>query len=835
MDRNSKIYLNTGFGLLIALIFLIASFGAAAMNAQREMLERFNDETIVELTEMQQANSDIITLRQTMEDMVESDSDIGLVYSEAMMKRNDEAVRKHLHNALEVTENPELYKAVAKAYEDWALVRSQTLELRRQGPISQQAADRIKIVDKTNVDIISGNLTRLLNSETQEIEQFYQEIDKASNKTFILLVISALFGTATAIAVAIFVTGRLASMHKKIYDAGESRRITLESIADGVITTDVEERIISMNRAAETMTGWQEADAAGRPLAEVFRITGDRPGMQVPDPVHEALAADSVRELSNHAILISKDGTERNIADSAAPIRDDSGVTTGVVMIVRDVTERRRMDEALRESERSKSILLSNLPGVAYRCKLDRKWTMEFVSDGVRELLGYEPEDLVGNAVLAYEDVILPKYRDHLWAEWLEKIGNSEAYRGNDVFQDEYEVRTATGEIKWVWERGRGIFDDQGRVIALEGVIFDDSARKAWEDQIVHLSSHDGLTGLYNRTYFDDVTRKLNMPGKLPLSVIMGDINGLKLTNDIFGYAAGDRLLIEITNIFKKCCRNEDIIARTGGDEFTVLMPGTAHETVESICRDIYRECENHDNWDPVLPDNLPPSIALGWATKMEAGESLDAVFMEAEDHMFKRKLLEHKSMHSSLMSSIRTTLSEKNHETEEHAERLVKMARKFGRLIGLSDVQLNELDLLASLHDIGKIGIADQILTKPGRLTEEEFAEIRKHPEVGYRIAQASPELSRIAEYILYHHERWDGSGYPEGLDGERIPLLSRIIAMVDAFDAMTQDRPYRSAMSFSEAVEEIRLNAGRQFDPSLADIFISMLADENGDIMQL
>ena len=148
-----------------------------------------------------------------------------------------------------------------------------------------------------------------------------------------------------------------------------------------------------------------------------------------------------------------------------------------------------------------------------------------------------------------------------------------------------------------------------------------------------------------------------------------------------------------------------------------------------------------------------------------------------------------------------------------------------------LTDAQLNELELLSTLHDIGKIGINDNILNKPGKLTEDEWVDMKKHPEIGYRIAMTTPELVPIADYILSHHEHWDGSGYPQGSKREEIPLLSRIIAVADAYDAMTSDRPYRRAMTKNAAIEEIKKNAGTQFDPYIAELFLNIL-NENDNI---
>jgi len=187
-----------------------------------------------------------------------------------------------------------------------------------------------------------------------------------------------------------------------------------------------------------------------------------------------------------------------------------------------------------------------------------------------------------------------------------------------------------------------------------------------------------------------------------------------------------------------------------------------------------------------------------------------------------------HKSMHSSIISSIQATLFEKSHETQEHAERLVELSKSLGKALSLTDKQMKKLALLSTLHDIGKMSIDDQILSKPGKLTDEEWSEMKQHPEIGYRIAQASPDLRSIADYILSHHERWDGAGYPQGLRGESIPLLSRILLVVDAYDAMTQDKHYRKAMSRKAAITEIMKNAGTQFDFKISKIFVEKVLGE-------
>jgi HD-GYP domain-containing protein (c-di-GMP phosphodiesterase class II) len=174
------------------------------------------------------------------------------------------------------------------------------------------------------------------------------------------------------------------------------------------------------------------------------------------------------------------------------------------------------------------------------------------------------------------------------------------------------------------------------------------------------------------------------------------------------------------------------------------------------------------------------------------------------------------------------TSLYERSSETEAHANRLYELSAAIASKFSASEADLNELELFAKLHDIGKIGIPDEILNKPSRLTDEEWETMKKHPEIGFRIANSTQELKAIGKYILSHHERYDGTGYPKGLKGSNIPLLSRILSVVDAFDAMTHDRPYRKALKQTEAIQEIEKNAGTQFDPSVVNVFLEIIQKE-------
>jgi HD-GYP domain-containing protein (c-di-GMP phosphodiesterase class II) len=192
---------------------------------------------------------------------------------------------------------------------------------------------------------------------------------------------------------------------------------------------------------------------------------------------------------------------------------------------------------------------------------------------------------------------------------------------------------------------------------------------------------------------------------------------------------------------------------------------------------------------------------------------------------MYRNKLLQSKSVRNEILISLETALHERTQETEAHAQRMNDLAVEFGHYLQLLSSELDRLMILARLHDIGKVGIPDAILSKAGPLSQEEWEIIKKHPEIGYRIAQTSLQLSSVAEDILHHHERWDGTGYPKGLKGEEIPRLAQIIAIVDSYDVMTHERSYKKAMSREEALEEVRRCAGTQFNPRLAARFVDYM----------
>lgn len=482
--------------------------------------------------------------------------------------------------------------------------------------------------------------------------------------------------------------------------------------------------------------------------------------------------------------------------------------------IFEDITDSMLIETKFQEIRRSNSLLLSHLHGMAYRSSFDCNRTLQTVSSGCYELTGYQPEQLINNHTLAFNSFILAEYRKYIQDKYDYTV------KGREIFKLEYPIKTANGEIKWVYEQGQGVVDEAGQVIALEGLIIDITNRKQRESKIEYLINHDPLTNLYNRRYFEQTIKELDCPEYFPLSFIITDINGLKKINDTLGYEQGDRTLIVIGHWLQSVCRENDVLARTGDDEFRILLPHTSSRAAERIACRINAAFNGKNRY--TFGEQMTLCLSVGYATKENEDISFKNIIKTAEDKMFLNKLLENKSLHFSVLSLLKAALFARSQETEAHSLRLIKYTKKIGKYLALKSSELNELEIFSMLHDIGKIGINDNILNKPGKLDEKEWGEIKKHPRIGYQIAMATPDLKKIAPYILYHHERWDGSGYPVGLKGETIPLHSRILAVADAYDAMTEDRIYHKAISKKEAITELKDHAGTQFDPEIVRVFI-------------
>ncbi len=367
-----------------------------------------------------------------------------------------------------------------------------------------------------------------------------------------------------------------------------------------------------------------------------------------------------------------------------------------------------------------------------------------------------------------------------------------------------------------------------GKVVGAVVTFMDITERKKSEEEILYLSYHDQLTGLYNRRYFEQELRRLDNEHFLPLTIIMGDMNGLKLINDSLGHSVGDQLLKKAADVLTNGFRVNDIIARIGGDEFVIILPRTSSDEANELIKKI----KNRTAKEKVGAVSV--SISFGYETKYSQDENIGDILKKAEEVMYKAKLFESPSMRGKTINAIISTLHEKSPREEAHSRIVSDLCQQIGEALGLSEDDIKELKVVGLLHDIGKIAIEESTLSKPEKLTDVEWEEVKRHPEIGYRILSTVNETSAMAEYVLAHHERWDGKGYPKGLRQTEIPLQSRIIAIADAYEAMTSGRNHKNAISQKEVIVELTDNAGTQFDPVLVKVFIEkVLGDGEKELM--
>ncbi len=569
-----------------------------------------------------------------------------------------------------------------------------------------------------------------------------------------------------------------------------------------------------MNPVAEKLTGYSLKKAEGKPLSQVFNIVNAYTRKEVKNPAQEVMKNGKKVGLANHTVLISKNGDEYQIADSAAPIKDYEGNIIGVVLVFRNVTEEYRMREEIKtQKQRLQNIIEGTNAGTW-------EWNVQtgevIFNEKWAGMVGYSLQELSPITIETWKELTHPDDLERA-EEMLEKHFQGE------INQYDTEIRMKHKQGYWVWMQDRGqviTWRDDGRPEWMYGTHLDISDRKKREEKIRYISYHDSVTDLYNRTYMEKEIKRVDSKEKLPLGIIMADINGLKIINEAYSYQKGDEILIEAADILRSCVRGDDILARWDGDEFVILLPETKEQQTKRIAERIRKKAKETQDKD------ISISLGIGYALKTNSDQDIYEVLHKAEDVVDRDKLTKNRSIKNRLVQNMLNTLGAKSYETKEHAQRMTNFSYKLGKKIGLSNGKLNNLSLLATLHDVGKVNIAEEILKKPDSLTDEEWKLIKQHTEKGYSIASAIKEFTPVAEGILAHHERWDGDGYPQGLAGEKIPLLARIISIVDAYDVMTNGRPYKEPMSKEEAIKELKRCAGSQFDPGLVEEFIEVIA---------
>lgn len=505
-------------------------------------------------------------------------------------------------------------------------------------------------------------------------------------------------------------------------------------------------------------------------------------------------------------IYVRKSGIRSHVRWECRPWYDANEEIGGIIIYIENIDEEKRISNILKINElRLNALFAQAAIGISYGSLSNE---FDQVNQKLCEIMGYTAEEFRS---LSYFDLCHPLHCEEYNQNRI-KLLNKEI----DNFILESRFIKKNEDIIWANVTFSLIENDEFNDPYIMMIFEDITKRKQTEEEMIFLNYHDQLTGVYNRRFYEEELKRLDTSRNLPISLIVADANGLKLINDAFGHVQGDEMIKRIANAFVEECRSDDIIARIGGDEFVVLLANTRKEEAENIAARITQSLEEKNI------NQAPITISLGIATKETKDEKIIEVFNEAEAMMYRNKLDHRSEMMSATIQIILDTFFKQNEYEKNHAHRVSEMCYEVGKHMHFESQQLEKLKVAGLMHDIGKVNIPSSILNKITKLSKHDWEEIMRHSEIGYHILSAVSEFAEISEYVLAHHERWDGKGYPKGLAKDKIPLASRIISVVDAYDTMVNSDLYSKPLSQEEAIAELRRMSNIQFDSYIVEVFI-------------
>ena len=606
-------------------------------------------------------------------------------------------------------------------------------------------------------------------------------------------------------------TQELHLMNESLIENKNQLQLILDSAAEGIYGLDTAFRITFINKSGLKLLGYDtQEELLGKNAHDLFHHS-TKDGIKINGymcHVYTSLMKGKGAHVDNE-VFWKKDGSYVGVEYYSYPQIVDGEVRGAVVTFTNNTVKKKLEEQLFNEKEHFKTTLLSVGDAVI---STDRNGKINVMNAVAEKLTGWQQDEAYG---LPLEEVL--NIYDEVTRKKCPNLTEQVITSGHTIEMDMNTILVSRLGIEIpIQDSAAPIHNSVGDLVGVVIVFRDYTEKKEKLQQIEYLSFHDALTGLYNRRYMEDALKRLDVKRDLPLTIMAIDVNGLKLINDAFGHKMGDALLKEAASVLKSVCRGDEIIGRVGGDEFEILLPRTNSLEAEHIFSRIVQSA------NAVKMDSIILSVAVGYAVKSKQSEKIEQIKIEADNRMYKNKLKYGKAMRSETIDTVLREINLKYDKEKVHTERVSEYCQEIARAMNFSEQRVKEIKLAGLLHDIGKIMVPPELFNRKEKLTLEEFDIIKRHPEISYQMLKGVDEYMPFAEEILYHHERWDGSGYPDGLAGEEIPIVSRIIMIADAFEAMTSPRSYHIKREKDDAISELRHNAGTQFDPNIVEVFI-------------
>jgi len=665
-----------------------------------------------------------------------------------------------------------------------------------------------------------------------------------------------------------------------IREAEERWRSLVENAPDLIMTVDHKGTIQFMNHA---VPGFTVGEAIGttvygyvRPEYHGAMQTALERLFETGEPQSYEVAGDG------------PSGRTSWYASRVGPIMRDGEVVAATI-IASDITERKRAEEALRESEARYRTLVQQTPAGIFISSLGEAASALYVSPQMESMFGITKDDWTSDPQWWIKR-LHPDDREGVMAEFARAIA------GGLTFVSELRMATRDGRMLSVHVEAAVVRDDSGDPYCIQGILLDVTKRRQAEEELARVNREltreqreieglnrglerrvrertrelriankelqqrhrqlldaraqaitDALTGLSNHRAFQERVREEMSRAQVnegQIGLIMMDVDAFKAANDSLGHLAGDRILRRLARTLCALAPRDDIY-RYGGDEFAVLLPGASCQETTALAEQLRRAVDKRTNGT-----GEGVTISLGVACYPDTASSAEELIYGSDAAMYWAKsagknrvgdwseLVRHRAEGAlpwytadravrapDTVAALVAALAAKDPETAAHTERCSWYAARLAEELGLGERDTSIVRLASLLHDIGKLAVPDDVLFKPGPLDDHEWTLMRQHPLTALHILGQIRSVADATPAILHHHEHFDGSGYPDGLTGDRIPIASRILLVTDAFDAMTTDRPYRRAMPVESAVDELKRNVGTQFDPEMVAAFLRIL----------